>query len=92
MLFDVEDCVDDPVSLYAATKKSNDFFAHCYSKLYDIPTIGMRFFTVYDSAGRPDRAYFCFTSKPLSGETIQITTTATVAATSPRLTTLLKEL
>ena len=59
-------------SLYAATKKSNELFAHCYSKLYDIPTTGLRFFTVYGPAGRPDMAYFGFTNKLLKGETIQI--------------------
>jgi nucleoside-diphosphate-sugar epimerase len=64
--------VDNPVSLYAATKKSNELFAHCYSKLYDIPTTGLRFFTVYGPAGRPDMAYFGFTNKLLKGETIQI--------------------
>ena len=66
------DCVDNPVSLYAATKKSNELFAHCYSKLYDIPTTGLRFFTVYGPAGRPDMAYFGFTNKLLKGKTIQI--------------------
>ena len=70
--FSVEDRVDNPVSLYAATKKSNELFAHCYSKLYDIPTTGLRFFTVYGPAGRPDMAYFGFTNKLLKGETIQI--------------------
>lgn len=70
--FAVEDCVDNPVSLYAATKKSNELFAHCYSKLYDIPTTGLRFFTVYGPAGRPDMAYFGFTDKLLAGKTIQI--------------------
>ena len=70
--FSVEDHVDNPVSLYAATKKSNELFAHCYSKLYDIPTTGLRFFTVYGPAGRPDMAYFGFTNKLLKGETIQI--------------------
>ena len=68
----VEDRVDNPVSLYAATKKSNELFAHCYSKLYDIPTTGLRFFTVYGPAGRPDMAYFGFTNKLLKGETVQI--------------------
>ena len=62
----------NPVSLYAATKKSNELFAHCYSKLYDIPTTGLRFFTVYGPAGRPDMAYFGFTNKLQKGETIQI--------------------
>ena len=70
--FAVEDRVDNPVSLYAATKKSNELFAHCYSKLYDLPTTGLRFFTVYGPAGRPDMAYFGFTNKLLKGETIQI--------------------
>ena len=70
--FSVDDRVDNPVSLYAATKKSNELFAHCYSKLYDIPTTGLRFFTVYGPAGRPDMAYFSFTNKLLKGETIQI--------------------
>ena len=70
--FSVDDRVDNPVSLYAATKKSNELFAHCYSKLYDIPSTGLRFFTVYGPAGRPDMAYFGFTNKLLKGETIQI--------------------
>ena len=70
--FSIDDNVDHPVSLYAATKKSNELFAHCYSKLYDIPTTGLRFFTVYGPAGRPDMAYFGFTNKLLKGETIQI--------------------
>ena len=61
--FSTDDRVDNPVSLYAATKKSNELFAHCYSKLYDIPTTGLRFFTVYGPAGRPDMAYFGFTNK-----------------------------
>ena len=70
--FSTDDRVDNPVSLYAATKKSNELFAHCYSKLYDIPTTGLRFFTVYGPAGRPDMAYFGFTNKLQKGETIQI--------------------
>ncbi len=70
--FSTDDRVDNPVSLYAATKKSNELFAHCYSKLYDIPSTGLRFFTVYGPAGRPDMAYFGFTNKLLKGETIQI--------------------
>lgn len=70
--FSVDDRVDNPVSLYAATKKSNELFAHCYSKLYNIPSTGLRFFTVYGPAGRPDMAYFGFTNKLLKGETIQI--------------------
>ena len=70
--FSIDDRVDNPVSLYAATKKSNELFAHCYSKLYNIPSTGLRFFTVYGPAGRPDMAYFGFTNKLLKGETIQI--------------------
>ena len=70
--FSTDDRVDNPVSLYAATKKSNELFAYCYSKLYGIPTTGLRFFTVYGPAGRPDMAYFGFTNKLLRGETIQI--------------------
>ena len=70
--FSTDDRVDNPVSLYAATKKSNELFAHCYSKLYGIPTTGLRFFTVYGPAGRPDMAYFGFTNKLLKGQTIQI--------------------
>ena len=70
--FSTDDRVDHPVSLYAATKKSNELFAHCYSKLYDIPTTGLRFFTVYGPAGRPDMAYFWFTNKLLKGENIQL--------------------
>ena len=70
--FSTEDRVDNPVSLYAATKKSNELMAHCYSKLYDIPSTGLRFFTVYGPAGRPDMAYFGFTNKLLAGKTIQI--------------------
>ena len=67
-----EDKVDNPVSLYAATKKSNELFAHAYSKLYNIPSTGLRFFTVYGPAGRPDMAYFGFTNKLREGQTIQI--------------------
>jgi len=70
--FSTDDNVDHPVSLYAATKKSNELFAHCYSKLYDIPTTGLRFFTVYGPAGRPDMAYFGFTNKLVKNEIIQI--------------------
>lgn len=70
--FSTEDKVDNPVSLYAATKKSNELMAHCYSKLYNIPSTGLRFFTVYGPAGRPDMAYFGFTNKLIKGETIQI--------------------
>lgn len=70
--FSTEDKVDNPVSLYAATKKSNELMAHAYSKLYDIPSTGLRFFTVYGPAGRPDMAYFGFTNKLRAGETIKI--------------------
>jgi len=70
--FSTDDRVDNPVSLYAATKKSNELMAHCYSKLYNIPSTGLRFFTVYGPAGRPDMAYFGFTNKLLKGDTIQI--------------------
>ena len=70
--YSTEDKVDNPVSLYAATKKSNELMAHAYSKLYNIPATGLRFFTVYGPAGRPDMAYFGFTNKLLRGETIQI--------------------
>lgn len=70
--FSTDDRVDNPVSLYAATKKSNELMAHCYSKLYDIPSTGLRFFTVYGPAGRPDMAYFGFTDKLLRGDKIQI--------------------
>lgn len=70
--YSTEDKVDNPVSLYAATKKSNELMAHAYSKLYNIPSTGLRFFTVYGPAGRPDMAYFGFTDKLLKGETIKI--------------------
>ena len=70
--YSTDDKVDNPVSLYAATKKSNELMAHAYSKLYDIPSTGLRFFTVYGPAGRPDMAYFGFTNKLLKGEKIQI--------------------
>lgn len=70
--YSTEDKVDNPVSLYAATKKSNELLAHAYSKLYDIPCTGLRFFTVYGPAGRPDMAYFGFTNKLIKGETISI--------------------
>lgn len=70
--YSTEDKVDNPVSLYAATKKSNELLAHSYSKLYNIPSTGLRFFTVYGPAGRPDMAYFGFTNKLLAGETIKI--------------------
>ena len=70
--YSTDDRVDNPVSLYAATKKSNELLAHAYSKLYDIPATGLRFFTVYGPAGRPDMAYFGFTDRLRKGETIQI--------------------
>lgn len=70
--YSVDDKVDNPVSLYAATKKSDELLAHAYSKLYDIPSTGLRFFTVYGPAGRPDMAYFGFTNKLVNGETIKI--------------------
>jgi len=70
--YSTDDKVDNPVSLYAATKKSNELMAHSYSKLYNIPSTGLRFFTVYGPAGRPDMAYFGFTNKLIKGETIEI--------------------
>ena len=70
--YSTDDKVDNPVSLYAATKKSNELLAHAYSKLYDIPSTGLRFFTVYGPAGRPDMAYFSFTDKLIRGEKIKI--------------------
>lgn len=70
--YSTDDKVDNPVSLYAATKKSNELMAHAYSKLYNIPSTGLRFFTVYGPAGRPDMAYFGFTNKLLKGDTIEI--------------------
>ena len=70
--YSTDDKVDNPVSLYAATKKSNELMAHAYSKLYDIPSTGLRFFTVYGPCGRPDMAYFRFTDKLVKGETIEI--------------------
>lgn len=70
--FSTEDCVDFPISLYAATKKSNELMAHSYSHLYNIPTTGLRFFTVYGPYGRPDMAYFSFTKKILASETIDV--------------------
>ncbi|NMB37282.1 MAG: NAD-dependent epimerase/dehydratase family protein, partial [Bacteroidales bacterium] len=70
--YSTEDMADNPVSLYAATKKSNELMAHAYSKLYDIPSTGLRFFTVYGPAGRPDMAYFDFTNKLVKGEKIKI--------------------
>ena len=70
--YSTDDKVDNPVSLYAATKKSNELMAHAYSKLYNIPSTGLRFFTVYGPAGRPDMAYFGFTNKLVTGPTLQI--------------------
>ncbi len=70
--YSTEDKVDNPVSLYAATKKSNELLAHAYSKLYNIPSTGLRFFTVYGPAGRPDMAYFSFTNRLIKGQTIEI--------------------
>ena len=70
--YSTDDKVDNPISLYAGTKKSGELFAHCYSKLYNIPSTGLRFFTVYGPAGRPDMAYFGFTNKLIKGEKIQI--------------------
>lgn len=70
--YSIDDKVDNPVSLYAATKKSNELMAHAYSKLYNIPSVGLRFFTVYGPCGRPDMAYFGFTNRLIKGETIQI--------------------
>ena len=70
--YSTDDKVDNPVSLYAATKKSNELMAHAYAKLYNIPSTGLRFFTVYGPAGRPDMAYFGFTNKLVNGETIKI--------------------
>lgn len=82
MPYSTVDKVDNPVSLYAATKKSNELMAHSYSKLYNIPSTGLRFFTVYDPAGRPDMAYFGFTNQLLNGEIIKISTTETANAIS----------
>ena len=70
--YSTDDKVDNPVSLYAATQKSDELLAHAYSKLYNIPSTGLRFFTVYGPAGRPDMAYFSFTNKLIKGETIKI--------------------
>ena len=70
--FTTADCVDFPISLYAATKKSNELMAHSYSHLYNVPTTGLRFFTVYGPYGRPDMAYFSFTKKILAGEPINV--------------------
>ena len=72
MPFSTEDKTDSPVSLYAATKKSNELLAHCYSKLYNIPATGLRFFTVYGPAGRPDMFYYSATQKLAAGQSIQI--------------------
>lgn len=70
--YSVEDKVDNPLSLYAATKKSDELLAHAYSKLYNIPSTGLRFFTVYGPAGKPDMAYFAFTNKLINGEKMQL--------------------
>jgi nucleoside-diphosphate-sugar epimerase len=80
--YSTDDKVDNPVSLYAATKKSNELMAHAYSKLYNIPSTGLRFFTVYGPAGRPDMAYFGFTNKLVNGETIKIFNTLPKSATA----------
>ena len=88
--FSTEDKVDHPVSLYAATKKSDELLAHCYAKLYNIPSTGLRFFTVYGPAGRPDMAYFGFTDKLRVGKTTRFSTTATAKGTSPTSMTLWK--
>ena len=87
--FSTDDRVDNPVSLYAATKKSNELMAHCYSKLYNIPSTGLRFFTVYGPAGRPDMAFFGFTNKMncLKAKPSRYTTTTIAAAASPMWTT-----
>ena len=75
--------MDNPVSLYAATKKSNELMAHAYSKLYNIPSTGLRFFTVYGPAGRPDMAYFGFTDKLRAGKTSRSSITATASGILP---------
>lgn len=85
--YSTDDKVDNPVSLYAATKKSNELMAHAYSKLYNIPSTGLRFFTVYGPAGRPDMAYFGFTNKLVKGETIKIFNYGNLNETSHLLTT-----
>lgn len=87
MPFSEEDRVDSPVSLYAATKKSNELMAAAYSKLYSIPATGLRFFTVYGPMGRPDMAYFGFTEKLRRGDTIKIFNMGDCDATSPTSTT-----
>lgn len=83
--YSTNDKVDNPVSLYAATKKSNELMAHAYSKLYNIPCTGLRFFTVYGPAGRPDMAYFGFTNRLKKGEKIQIFNYGKLCVTSPIL-------
>ncbi len=90
--YSTEDKVDNPVSLYAATKKSNELMAHAYSKLYNIPSTGLRFFTVYGPCGRPDMAYFGFTDKLLKGEKSRFSIMATASAISRMLTILWKVL
>lgn len=89
--YSTDDKVDNPVSLYAATKKSNELMAHAYSKLYNIPSTGLRFFTVYGPAGRPDMAYFGFTDKLVKGETIKIFNYGHCKRDFPTLMILLKE-
>ena len=89
--YSTDDKVDNPVSLYAATKKSNELLAHTYSKLYNIPSTGLRFFTVYGPAGRPDMAYFGFTDKLVKGEKIRIFNYGTASGISPISTILSRE-
>lgn len=90
--YSTDDKVDNPVSLYAATKKSNELLAHAYSKLYNIPSTGLRLFTVYGPAGRPGMAYFGFTNKLRQGNTIRFSTTAIASGTLPTLMILWKAL
>lgn len=90
--YSTDDKVDNPVSLYAATKKSNELLAHAYSKLYNIPSTGLRLFTVYGPAGRPGMAYFGFTNKLRQGNTIRFSTTAIASGPLPTLMILWKAL
>lgn len=90
--YSTDDKVDNPVSLYAATKKSNELMAHAYSKLYNIPSTGLRFFTVYGPAGRPDMAYFGFTNKLREVRQFRFSTTVIANVTSPMWMTLLRGL
>lgn len=90
--YSMDDKVDNPVSLYAATKKSNELLAHAYSKLYNIPSTGLRFFTVYGLAGRPDMAYFGFTNSCVRAKQFRYSTTATVRGTLHTLMILLRAL